>query len=82
MAFKIVFNSYLYIRHNCNYSSFSNFTTTELQISTGFQELALSDRRGRRRDVHDLGVNTRQTMQHVKDTKTGIVTLDCRHISS
>ncbi|XP_010132094.1 PREDICTED: piwi-like protein 1 [Buceros rhinoceros silvestris] len=42
-----------------------------LEISTGFQELSLSDRSVRRRDVHDLGVNTRQAMEHVKDTKTG-----------
>uniref|UniRef100_A0A8C4YR44 Piwi-like protein 1 n=1 Tax=Gopherus evgoodei TaxID=1825980 RepID=A0A8C4YR44_9SAUR len=40
-------------------------------ISVGFQELSLADRGGRRRDFYDLGVNTRQAMEHVKDSKTG-----------
>ncbi|CAI5797278.1 Uncharacterized protein PODLI_1B036701 [Podarcis lilfordi] len=43
----------------------------ELQISAGFQEMSLGERGGRRRDFHDLGVNTRQSMAHVKDSKTG-----------
>ncbi|NXG47601.1 PIWL1 protein, partial [Psilopogon haemacephalus] len=42
-----------------------------LQISAGFQELSLVDRGGRRRDFHDLGVNTRQTIEHVQESKTG-----------
>nr|XP_009512092.1 PREDICTED: piwi-like protein 1 isoform X2 [Phalacrocorax carbo] len=42
-----------------------------LQISTGFQELSLADRGGRRRDFHDLGVNTRQAIEHVQESKTG-----------
>ncbi|KAM4796588.1 piwi-like protein 1 [Rhinophrynus dorsalis] len=42
-----------------------------LQISAGFQELSLGERGGRRRDFHDLGVNTRQTIEHVKESKTG-----------
>ncbi|KFV63354.1 Piwi-like 1 [Dryobates pubescens] len=42
-----------------------------LQISAGFQELSLADRGGRRRDFHDLGVNTRQTIEHVQESKTG-----------
>ncbi|KFQ17384.1 Piwi-like 1 [Merops nubicus] len=42
-----------------------------LQISAGFQELSLSDRGGRRRDFHDLGINTRQAIEHVQDSKTG-----------
>ncbi|NXI49548.1 PIWL1 protein, partial [Chloroceryle aenea] len=42
-----------------------------LHISTGFQELSLADRGGRRRDFHDLGVNTRKTIEHVQDSKTG-----------
>ncbi|CAM5101046.1 unnamed protein product [Natator depressus] len=40
-------------------------------ISVGFQELSLADRGGRRRDFYDLGVNTRQAMEHVKESKTG-----------
>ncbi|XP_032647113.1 piwi-like protein 1 [Chelonoidis abingdonii] len=40
-------------------------------ISVGFQELSLADRGGRRRDFYDLGVNTRQAIEHVKDSKTG-----------
>ncbi|XP_006147405.1 piwi-like protein 1 [Tupaia chinensis] len=55
----------------------------ELQISAGFQELSLAERGGRRRDVHDLGVNTRQNLDHVKESKTGssgiIVRLSTNH---
>nr|UAT11568.1 Piwi-like RNA-mediated gene silencing 1 [Cynops orientalis] len=43
----------------------------ELRLSAGFQELSLGERGGRRRDYHDLGVNTRQGIEHVKDSKTG-----------
>ncbi|XP_077164516.1 piwi-like protein 1 [Paroedura picta] len=43
----------------------------ELQISAGFQEMTLGERGGRRRDFHDLGVNTRQSMEHVRESKTG-----------
>ncbi|XP_065548859.1 piwi-like protein 1 isoform X2 [Lathamus discolor] len=42
-----------------------------LQISVGFQELSLADRGRRRRDFSDLGVNTRQAMEHVQESKTG-----------
>ncbi|XP_033924233.1 piwi-like protein 1 isoform X2 [Melopsittacus undulatus] len=42
-----------------------------LQISVGFQELSIADRGGRRRDFNDLGVNTRQAIEHVQDSKTG-----------
>ncbi|XP_043967319.1 piwi-like protein 1 [Gambusia affinis] len=42
-----------------------------LQISTGFQQVKLGERGGRRRDFHDIGVYTRQAMEHVKDSKTG-----------
>ncbi|NXE51879.1 PIWL1 protein, partial [Casuarius casuarius] len=45
--------------------------TTEFQISAGFQEMSLGDRGGRRRDFHDLGVNTRQAIEHVRESKTG-----------
>ncbi|NWR55762.1 PIWL1 protein, partial [Bucorvus abyssinicus] len=43
----------------------------ELQISMGFQEFSISDRDVRRGDSHDLRVNTRQAMEHVKESKTG-----------
>ncbi|XP_068767363.1 piwi-like protein 1 isoform X4 [Struthio camelus] len=43
----------------------------EFQISAGFQEMSLGDRGGRRRDFHDLGVNTRQAIEHVRESKTG-----------
>lgn len=46
-------------------------------ISVGFQELSLADRGGRRRDFYDLGVNTRQAMEHVKESKTGKLKLYC-----
>ncbi|XP_054852565.1 piwi-like protein 1 isoform X1 [Eublepharis macularius] len=44
----------------------------ELQISAGFQEMTLGERGGRRRDFHDIGVNTRQSMEHVRESKTGV----------
>ncbi|XP_055511474.1 piwi-like protein 1 [Leucoraja erinacea] len=40
-------------------------------VSAGFKEMSLTERGGRRRDFHDLGVNTRKTMEHVKESKTG-----------
>ncbi|XP_074494492.1 piwi-like protein 1 isoform X2 [Sebastes fasciatus] len=42
-----------------------------LQISAGFQQMKLAERGGRRRDFNDTGVNTRQAMEHVKDSKSG-----------
>ncbi|XP_008687010.1 piwi-like protein 1 [Ursus americanus] len=55
----------------------------DLQISAGFQDLSLAERGGRRRDFHDLGVNTRQNLDHVKESKTGssgiIVRLSTNH---
>uniref|UniRef100_A0A672UWR8 Piwi-like protein 1 n=1 Tax=Strigops habroptila TaxID=2489341 RepID=A0A672UWR8_STRHB len=42
-----------------------------LQISVGFQELSLADRGRRRRDFNDVGVNTRQAIEHVQESKTG-----------
>ncbi|XP_063287992.1 piwi-like protein 1 [Pelobates fuscus] len=55
-----------------------------LQLSAGFQDISLGERGGRRRDFHDLGVNTRQAMDHVKDSKTGFngkpIPLSTNHI--
>ncbi|KAM6246793.1 piwi-like protein 1 [Porphyrio hochstetteri] len=45
--------------------------SSALQISAGFQELTLADRGGRRRDFYDLGVNTRQAIEHVQESKIG-----------
>ncbi|KAM9391511.1 piwi-like protein 1 [Pholidichthys leucotaenia] len=42
-----------------------------IEISGGFQMVKLGERGGRRRDFHDDGINTRQAMAHVKDSKTG-----------
>ncbi|KAM4577685.1 piwi-like protein 1 [Odontesthes bonariensis] len=42
-----------------------------LQISAGFQQVKLGERGGRRRDFHDIGINTRQAMEHVKESKCG-----------
>ncbi|KAE8628028.1 hypothetical protein XENTR_v10007275 [Xenopus tropicalis] len=54
------------------------------EISAGFQEVTISERGGRRRDFHDLGVNTRQTIEHVKESKTGVsgstIQLSTNHI--
>ncbi|XP_009955581.1 PREDICTED: piwi-like protein 1, partial [Leptosomus discolor] len=45
--------------------------TIGLQISEELQQLSLGDRGGRRKDFHDLGVNTRQAIEHVQESKTG-----------
>ncbi|XP_036382655.1 piwi-like protein 1 isoform X2 [Megalops cyprinoides] len=45
---------------------------TVLQISAGFQQVKIGERGGRRRDFHDAGINTRQAMEHVKESKTGV----------
>lgn len=42
-----------------------------LQISAGFQQVKLGERGGHRRDFNDAGINTRQAMEHVKDSKCG-----------
>ncbi|XP_056389515.1 piwi-like protein 1 [Hyla sarda] len=44
----------------------------DLVVSAGFQDLAIGERGGRRRDFHDLGVCTRQTIEHVKESKSGV----------
>ncbi|XP_065103397.1 piwi-like protein 1 [Paramisgurnus dabryanus] len=43
-----------------------------VQISAGFQQVKIGERGGRRRDLHDSGVHTRQLMEHVKDSKSGV----------
>ncbi|KAJ8379922.1 hypothetical protein SKAU_G00007000 [Synaphobranchus kaupii] len=43
-----------------------------LQISAGFAQVKIGERGGRRRDFHDAGINTRQAMEHVKESKSGI----------
>uniref|UniRef100_A0AAX7UJV0 Piwi-like protein 1 n=1 Tax=Astatotilapia calliptera TaxID=8154 RepID=A0AAX7UJV0_ASTCA len=48
------------------------FSLALLQISAGFQQVKLGERGGRRRDFHDAGVNTRQAMEHVKESKCGV----------
>ncbi|XP_029294816.1 piwi-like protein 1 [Cottoperca gobio] len=42
-----------------------------LQISAGFQQVKLGERGGHRRDFNDSGINTRQAMEHVKESKSG-----------
>ncbi|XP_068460923.1 piwi-like protein 1 [Clinocottus analis] len=42
-----------------------------LQISAGFEQVKVGERGGRRRDFNDAGINTRQAMLHVKDSKLG-----------
>ncbi|KAL4609246.1 piwi-like protein 1 [Arapaima gigas] len=42
------------------------------QISAGFHQMKIIERGGRRREFLDIGVNTRQAMAHVKDSKTGV----------
>lgn len=38
--------------------------------------MKLGERGGRRRDFHDAGINTRQTMEHVMESKTGLSSLE------
>ncbi|NXF13603.1 PIWL1 protein, partial [Smithornis capensis] len=45
--------------------------TLGLQLSAGMQALSLAERGRLRRDFHDLGVNTRQAIEHVQESKTG-----------
>lgn len=52
-------------------SSITIISPALFQISAGFQQVKLGERGGRRRDFHDSGVNTRQMMEHVKESKTG-----------
>ncbi|XP_035247058.1 piwi-like protein 1 [Anguilla anguilla] len=42
-----------------------------LEISAGFQKVTIGERGRRRRDFHDEGINTRQAMEHVKQSKSG-----------
>ncbi|KAJ8346598.1 hypothetical protein SKAU_G00279990 [Synaphobranchus kaupii] len=42
-----------------------------LEISAGFQKVTIGERGGRRRDLHDEGVHTRQAIEHVKESKSG-----------
>uniref|UniRef100_A0A3Q1EIB0 Piwi-like RNA-mediated gene silencing 1 n=1 Tax=Acanthochromis polyacanthus TaxID=80966 RepID=A0A3Q1EIB0_9TELE len=48
-------------------ASLSSFS----EISAGFQQVKLGERGGRRRDFHDVGINTRDQMEHVRDSKCG-----------
>ncbi|XP_069817070.1 piwi-like protein 1 [Dendropsophus ebraccatus] len=41
-------------------------------VSAGFQDLSIGERGGRRRDFNDIGVCTRQMIEHVKESKTGV----------
>ncbi|XP_042343719.1 LOW QUALITY PROTEIN: piwi-like protein 1 [Plectropomus leopardus] len=41
------------------------------KISAGFQQVKLGERGGRRRDFYDAGINTRQAMEHVRESKSG-----------
>ncbi|TNM90205.1 hypothetical protein fugu_004439 [Takifugu bimaculatus] len=42
-----------------------------VEMSVGFQQVKLGERGGRRRDFNDTGVNTRQFIEHVKESKSG-----------
>uniref|UniRef100_A0A8C4TBM8 Piwi-like RNA-mediated gene silencing 1 n=1 Tax=Erpetoichthys calabaricus TaxID=27687 RepID=A0A8C4TBM8_ERPCA len=43
-----------------------------ITISAGFQQMTIGERGGRRRDFHDVGVNTRQAIEHVQESKMGV----------
>uniref|UniRef100_A0A3Q2Z002 Piwi-like RNA-mediated gene silencing 1 n=3 Tax=Hippocampus comes TaxID=109280 RepID=A0A3Q2Z002_HIPCM len=42
-----------------------------MEISAGFHQVKIGERGGRRRDFYDVGINTRETMEHVKGSKSG-----------
>ncbi|XP_073532235.1 piwi-like protein 1 [Phyllobates terribilis] len=44
----------------------------DLDISAGFQDVSIGERGGRRRDFHDMGVCTRQSIEHVIESKSGV----------
>ncbi|CAJ1068058.1 piwi-like protein 1 isoform X1 [Xyrichtys novacula] len=44
---------------------------TLMQMSAGFKQVKLGERGGHRRDFNDAGINTRHTMEHVKESKMG-----------
>lgn len=50
------------------------FAIDVVEVSMGFQQVKLGERGGRRRDFNDTGVNTRQAIEHVKDSKSGWLT--------
>ncbi|KAJ3598606.1 hypothetical protein NHX12_002112 [Muraenolepis orangiensis] len=52
----------------CYFITIGAMATT---ISTGFHQVKLGDRGGRRRDFNDAGIDTRQAMEHVKASKSG-----------
>lgn len=49
----------------------SLFSIAVVEMSVGCQQIKLGERGGRRRDFNDTGVNTRQAIEHVKDSKSG-----------
>lgn len=59
--------------HSCIFYPFIPLFLAVLQISAGFHQVKLGERGGRRRDFHDAGINTRQSMEHVKESKMGLL---------
>lgn len=49
-----------------------SYIVAVMEISAGFHQVKIGDRGGRRRDFHDVGINTRETMEHVKASKCGM----------
>lgn len=56
------------------------FVIGAVEISMGFQQVQLGERGGRRRDFNDTGVFTRQAIEHVKESKTGLLYFNVLHI--
>lgn len=52
------------------------FAKGVVEVSMGFQQVKIGERGGRRCDFNDTGVNTRQAIAHVKDSKTGLLILN------
>lgn len=49
------------------------FAKGVVEVSLGFQQVKIGERGGRRCDFNDTGVNTRQAIAHVKESKTGLL---------
>lgn len=60
--------------------SISLFFIAVVEMSVGFQQIKLGERGGRRRDFNDTGVNTRQFIEHVKESKSGLLKSNFLHI--
>lgn len=70
---------YLHVQHR-HVPLMSILCFSVVEVSVGFQQVKLGERGGRRRDFNDTGVNTRQFIEHVKESKSGLLKSNFLHI--